>query len=65
MKINIQDFKLSNLTPLEKKSIVGGKSSDTARDQFAKSSDTARDQFAKSSDTARDQFAKDSGTFRD
>ncbi len=49
MKKNIHDFKLSNLTLLEKKSIVGGKGSVTNRDQYAKGSVTNRDQYAKTS----------------
>ncbi|MBK9477902.1 MAG: hypothetical protein KA450_06325 [Bacteroidia bacterium] len=65
MKKNIHDFKLSNLTLLEKKSIVGGKGSVTNRDQYAKGSVTNRDQYAKGSVTNRDQYAKTSGAIGD
>ncbi len=55
MKKNIQDFKLRKLTLLEKKSIVGGRSSGTSRDQYSKTSGTTRDQYSKTSGTTRDQ----------
>lgn len=55
MKKGLLDLKLNNLSQLEKKSIVGGKASNSGRDEYSRTSNTGRDEFSRTSNTGRDE----------
>lgn len=55
MKKSLLDLKLNNLSQLEKKSIVGGKASNSGRDEYSRTSNTGRDEFSRTSNTGRDE----------
>ena len=54
MKKSLLNLKLNNLSQLEKKSIVGGKGSESGRDHYSRTSHIGRDQFSRTSNTGRD-----------
>lgn len=54
MEKNILDLKLSKLSKLEKKSILGGKDSTVGRDSYSKDSTVGRDSYSKDSTVGRD-----------
>jgi hypothetical protein len=65
MEKNILDLKLSKLSKLEKKSILGGKDSTVGRDSYSKDSTVGRDSYSKDSTVGRDSYSKDSTVGRD
>ncbi|HRH62277.1 MAG TPA: hypothetical protein PLI68_03030 [Bacteroidia bacterium] len=65
MKKSLLDLKLNNLSQLEKKSIVGGKTSNSGRDEYSRNSSTGRDEFSRTTSTGRDEFSRTTSTGRD